>query len=386
MRAEETSPPTLTLKQAIDVYGAETSLLRHLNRNEVLRFLRTSGEAHGISAVAKGTELSRPTVDLALRDLTERGLVIESVQHPSSPRGGRPAREYRFDARSGCVAAVTVTNHEVLVVIADLRDQVLDERRIRFADLNAEPDPPAGLRAAVDDALAGCALPPERLRVAVIGVRGIVSDGGVILTSGELPSLVGEDVHRRLRDSFPCPLLVENDANLATLAEFSALNGPSNVVGLLIGEGMGCGLVLNGELYRGAHGAAGEFFGDDRSRAWSATNQAIRHHAKDHDLTFTEVFVAARQKRGRARTLVTRYATDIAERVEGLLVLDPPVIVVGGEIVEAGEVFMDAFRAALAPVLYSDTKIIYSDLGADCLRAGALQVAANWTAHHLFQV
>jgi predicted NBD/HSP70 family sugar kinase len=312
--------------------------------------------------------------------------VIESVQNPSSPRGGRPAREYRFDARSGCVAAVTVTNHEVLVVIADLRDQVVGERRIEYADLNREPDPPGCLRAAVDQALADFSFAPDRLRVAVLGVRGIVAAGGVIQTSGELPSLVGEEVHRRLRDSFPCPLLVENDANLATLAEHRNLDGPSNVVGLLVGEGMGCGLVLNGELYRGAHGAAGEFFGDDRSRAWAATNTAIRDYAKQHRLTFTEVFAAARVKRGKARTLVARYATDIAERVEALLVLDPPVIVVGGEIVEAGDAFMDAFRAALAPVLYSDTKIIYSDLGADCLRAGALQVAANWTDRHLFQV
>jgi len=62
------------------------------------------------------------------------------------------------------------------------------------------------------------------------------------------------------------------------------------------------------------------------------------------------------------------------------LVLDPPVIVVGGEIVEAGGAFMDAFRTALAPVLDSDTKIIYSDLGADCLRAGAPPV------RRLFQV
>lgn len=383
---ERSGRPTLTLKDAIDVYGAETSLLRHLNRNEVLRFLRKSGEAHGISVVARETELSRPTVDLALRDLAERGLVLETTQTVSSPRGGRPAREFRFDAWAGCVAAVTVTNHELLVVIADLRDQVIGERRVRFDDLNQEPDPPACIKAAVDHALSECAQTPDGLRIAVIGVRGIVSAGGVIKVSGELPSLVGEEVHRRLTESFDCPVLIENDANLATLAEHRNLAGPDNVVGLLIGEGLGCGLVVNGELYRGAHGAAGEFFGEDKSRSWTATNRAIRDYGKQRDQSFAAIFRTARLKPGRARTLVARYAGEIAERIGALLVLDPPVIVVGGEIVEAGDVFLAPFRAALEPYLYGDTKIIYSDLGADCLRSGALQVAADWMDKQLFQI
>ena len=179
---------------------------------------------------------------------------------------------------------------------------------------------------------------------------------------------------------------MENDANLATLAEYRNLSGPADVVGLLVGDGIGCGLVLNGELYRGAHGAAGEFFGEDRTRPWVGTNNEIRAYAQERELTFTDVFAAARSERGRARTLVIRYAADIAELARELLVLDPPVIVVGGEVVNAGDVFMDAFRTALAPALYSDTRIVYSDLGADCLRTGALQACADWMDRKLFHV
>jgi predicted NBD/HSP70 family sugar kinase len=384
---EPGSRSTMTLKQAIDVYGAESSLVRHLNRNEVLRYLRASGEAHGISAIAKATDLSRPTVDLALSDLTERGLVTETAAlSASSPRGGRPAREFRFAARSGCLAAVTLTSHELCVVVADLRDQVVGKARTTFADFNREPDPVESLGAAVDRAVAELSFTPEQLQVVVAGVRGVVSADGVVQTSGELPSLVGDEVHRRLRERFGCTVLVENDANLATLAEHRNLSGPADLVGLLIDDGIGCGLVLNGELYRGAHGAAGEFFGDDRTRPWVGTNAEIRRHAKRHKLTFTDVFAAAEAGRGPARTLVTRYAADVAELVRELLVLDPPVIVVGGEVVNAGDVFMDAFRKALAPALYSDTTIVYSDLGADCLRSGALQVAADWMDRKLFHV
>jgi predicted NBD/HSP70 family sugar kinase len=387
MKDEEPIPrSTMTLKQAIDVYGAESSLVRHLNRNEVLRFLRVSGAAHGISAIAKATGLSRPTVDLALSDLTERGLVTETDRNPSSPRGGRPAREFRFSDRYGCVAAVTLTSHELLVVITDLRDEVVGETRTSFTDFNREPDPVATLGAAVDRALAECSFTADHLQVLVAGVRGVVSADGVLRRSGELPSLVGDKVHRRLRERFACPVLVENDANLATLAEHRNLSGHADVVGLLIDEGIGCGLVLNGELYRGAHGAAGEFFGTDRARPWVGTNAEIRGYAEERELTFTDVFAGARSGDVQARTLVARYAADIADLVRELLVLDPPVIVVGGEIVNAGEVFIEAFREALAPALYSETTIVYSDLGADCLRSGALQVAADWMERKLFHV
>lgn len=377
---------TMTLKQAIDVYGAESSLVRHLNRNEVLRFLRVSGAAHGISAIAKATGLSRPTVDLALSDLTDRGVVTATDRNPSSPRGGRPAREFRFADRSGCAAAATLTRHELVVVVTDLRDQVVGETRTGFADFNHEPDPVAALGSAVDKALASCSFTADQLRVLVAGVRGVVSADGVLLRSGELPSLVGDEVHRRLQDRFACPVLVENDANLATLAEHRNLSGPADVVGLLVDEGIGCGLVLNGELYRGAHGAAGEFFGSDRTRPWVGTNAEIRAYAEERELTFAGVFAAARSGDVQARTLVARYATDVADLVRELLVLDPPVIVVGGEIVDAGDVFIDGFREALAPALYSDTTIVYSDLGADCLRSGALQVAADWVDRKLFHV
>jgi predicted NBD/HSP70 family sugar kinase len=387
MNDEEPIPrSTMTLKQAIEVYGAESSLVRHLNRNEVLRFLRVSGAAHGISAIAKATGLSRPTVDLALSDLTERGLVTETDRSPSSPRGGRPAREFRFADRSGCAAAVTLTSHELVVVITDLRDQVVGETRTSFTNFNREPDPVATLGAAVDRALAEVSFTADQLRVLVAGVRGVVSADGVLRRSGELPSLVGDKVHRRLRERFACPVLVENDANLATLAEHRNLSSHADVVGLLIDDGIGCGLVLNGELYRGAHGAAGEFFGTDRTRPWVGTNAEIRRLAEERGVTFTGVFAAARSGDAQARALVARYAADIADLVRELLVLDPPVIVVGGEVVDAGDVFIDAFREALAPALYSDTTIVYSDLGANCLRSGALQVAADWVERRLFHV
>lgn len=390
--------PAYTLKQAIDQYGAESSLLRHLNRNEVLRFLRDSGDAHGISAIAKETGLSRPTVAVALGDLGDRGLVTEAMQGPGSPRGGRPARVFRFNGRAGAVAAVTVNHGEVTVLVADLAKQVIGETRRQSPDINREQDPVGFVVAAVTDCLDEHKLGLDQLHAVVAGVRGVVDGEGVIKTSGDLPSFVGPEVQRDLQKRFGCPVVVENDANLATLAEYGSLreglpgrgrkepaDGPDDVVGLLITDGIGCGLVLNGNLYRGAHGAAGEFWGGE-SNAWVATNKAISAYAKEHELTFAEVFTAAGEGRREPRKLVHMYAADVAELLSGLLVLDPPVVVIGGDIVNAGDVFMDALRSALKPHLPPGTEIVYSDLGAECLRSGAFQMACDWLEAELFRV
>lgn len=385
-RATEADGPALTLKQAIDLYGAETAILRHLNRNEVLRWLRNNRETgHPISAIVTATELSRPTVNVALADLAERGLITDSVTPTTSPRGGRPARLYQFNARSGIVAAVTLARHEITVVIADRGEATLSEARRTFENLNHEPDPIACVGREVKTAISDLDLGVDQLEVVAIAVRGVVGQDGVIQVSGDLPTFAGPKAHKKLLRQFPCAVLIENDANVATLAEHRALSGPDDVVGLLIGDAVGCGLILNGELYRGSHGGAGEFFADEK-RGWVATNQAIRDYVDQRGMTYADFYATAAKSPGRPRSLVTKYASDIATLARGLLVLDPPVIVIGGEIVHAGDVFIEPLREKLMPNLYSDTRIVYSDLGAECLRSGALRLAFDWVEAQLFKV
>lgn len=373
----------VTWGQAIDVHGSEPSLLRHINRSQVLRLLRDEGQAMGISAIGQATRLSRPTVELALADLIAQGTVLETGPTKGSARGGRPARSFRFAARSGCVVAVTVQRLQVSVDVFDLRQVELTSRVWSVGDINDEPDPIGFVQSAVHQTLDEQSLAHDLMRVVVVGVRGIVAEGGRVTVSGDLPSFTGEAAHRDLLSRFSCPVIVENDANLAALAEYKQLGGPLDVVGLLIGEAVGCGLILNGELYRGAHGAAGEFFGPDAP--WETTRRRIKDEVIARESSLVEFFSLANSGDHVARDLVVEYAVAIARLTRSLLLLDPPVVVIGGEVVHAGNTFLEPLRGELMPDLYRDTEIVYSELGSDCHRVGAQQLAFDWFDESLFR-
>lgn len=92
-----------------------------------------------------------------------------------------------------------------------------------------------------------------------IGLPGHVHDG-MLLTAPNLPNWVGKNVKAETERHFGVPCLADNDANVAALAEFSAGagKGSKNMVYVTISTGVGCGLILNGRLFHGSYGAAGE--------------------------------------------------------------------------------------------------------------------------------
>jgi len=94
-----------------------------------------------------------------------------------------------------------------------------------------------------------------------LGVPGIVDPaGGAVGLSPNVPGVEGTDLHRRLSEVLGVPVEVDNDVNLAAAGEFwcGAARGEADFVLLNVGTGIGAGLVLGGELYRGRHGGAGE--------------------------------------------------------------------------------------------------------------------------------
>ena len=98
--------------------------------------------------------------------------------------------------------------------------------------------------------------------VIVVGIPGIVSQSGdLVISCPNLPALNGVELKSELQSSIGVPVDVQNDVNLAALGEYTvgAAKGHENSVCILVGTGIGCGLIINGTLYTGDHGIAGEF-------------------------------------------------------------------------------------------------------------------------------
>jgi predicted NBD/HSP70 family sugar kinase len=242
---------------------ATPALLRRINAGAVLDSLRAVGEL-SVSELVTRTDLSRPTVDAAVADLVRMGVAVEANGVPeatSRPRRGRPARRYRFRAEAGHLLGIDIAEETVQVVVANLSGALVAERsRPVGLDVSRRRRLQA-VRAAARAALAQAEVRPADLVAVVAGSPGTVDTAtGRISFCTAIPEWSGLDLAATLRAAFDCPVLVENDANLAAIGESwrGIAHGCRDVVFFLLGARTGAGLLSDGRLLRGHDGGAGE--------------------------------------------------------------------------------------------------------------------------------
>jgi len=230
------------------------SLLRELNDRAALELL-IDGRSLTRAQLSELTGVSKVTVAQMLARLEERGLVAAV----GSQNGGRGpnATLYSVVPSSAYVAALYVEHGLVSTAVADVTGRVIAEAR---EDTNGEGDPVELVRSAVDRACHRAGVSVSMLSAFVIGSPGIVDPAtGDPKLSYNLPAW-HEGVLAGLRGALHKNVLIENDVNLAAMAEHAvgAAAGADDFVLLWIGVGMGLATVLGGRLHRGASGAAGE--------------------------------------------------------------------------------------------------------------------------------
>ncbi|GAA3156663.1 ROK family protein [Streptomyces rameus] len=211
------------------------------------------------SEVGRRTGLSPAAVTKAVRPLMELGYLVEGVDEGTRPGVGRPANPVRVDAGRALFIGIKVTGDEIIAVLADLCCRIRTTRNVPLS--GREPE-------AVLPRVA--ALVRELLREAVgLGVRvrglGIAISGDVDRADGVVrysPFLEWRDVPlaQLAGTATGLPVTVDNDVRALTVAEhwFGAGVGLSDFALVTVGAGIGCGLVVHGEVVSGAHGVAGE--------------------------------------------------------------------------------------------------------------------------------
>jgi predicted NBD/HSP70 family sugar kinase len=206
--------------------------------------------------------LSRPTVSAALAELGGADLVSERVGAPVRPGGGRPASVVRLTRRAGVAAGVDVGRRHVRVALADFGHEVVANRETRTPyDLDDRPTDALALAVGLIDAALGDVAATRRDVVAVgLGVPAPITRDQRIGSPPMLPGWAGLRPADELAERLDLPVRVENDANLGALGEYvwGAGRGFADLVYVKLATGIGAGIVLDGRLYRGAAGTAGE--------------------------------------------------------------------------------------------------------------------------------
>jgi glucokinase len=311
-------------------------------------------------------------------------------------------------ARPGLLAGIDVGGTKVLGVAlaADDPSTVIAEARERT------PETESGLLDAMAHVVRQLGTASGQAVTAVgVGIAGLVDRKGVLRVSPNLPGRHNVDVAVELDRRLGLPVRVDNDATCAAWAEYlaGAARGADDTVLVTLGTGIGAGLIADGELVRGAHGFGGEAghmvvdpagprcpcgrrgcwerFASGSGLAWLGRHaaewgrfrRAVDLAGGDPDnLRGEHVTQAAREGDEEALEVLSEFAMWVALGIGNLVtLLDCSLIVVGGGLVEAGELLLDPVRAAyatqvMAPEERDDVRIVAAELGE---RAGAIGAA-----------
>lgn len=375
--------------------GGDPSLLRKINSALVLRVLRAADPAPTLAELVRDTGLSRPTVEVVVEELVGARLVtaVDSRAAPAaSRRPGRPARRFRFRAEAGHLLGIEVGPHRVAAVLADLSGRRLGTAGHRIAENAPAEERLSLLDVTARELLSAAGLTSHTLRAVGVGTPGIIEAGGVVRLCTALPGWSGLALGKQLREAFGCPVLVENDANAAVVAERwqGAAVGCDDVVMVLAGLSPGAGSLIGGRPHRGHGGAAGEIgalhlLGREATPEHLLSTTGEPLHPLDEDAV-ARVFALAREgDRGAVRAeerFIQRLVHDVAALV---LALDPELVVVGGW--AAGlDGLLAPLRRELEQYCLRTPPVVLSALGAAAVPTGALRLALDRVEDELFAV
>lgn len=229
--------------------------VREHNRFAVLQALREL-ESGTRAELARHTALSVPTVTTIVAELTALGVVADGDPVPSA--GGRPARQHHLVANARNVLTLDLSSENLRAGRVDLLGALADQDEAAEVALGHGSD--ERLVAYVRQRISEESEAGNPISALAVAVPGVIDQHSGHVRLAPALGWSDEPVAQKLRAVTGLPVLLENDVNAVALGELlhGTAQGRRNVLYLSLGSGIGAALVIDGVLYRGANGAAGE--------------------------------------------------------------------------------------------------------------------------------
>jgi predicted NBD/HSP70 family sugar kinase len=381
-----------------DPSPGSTSSLRTANQHRVLDVLRAAwgpgdeGTHEGTftqAELARATGLAPATVSNIVRELAASGLV------ETDPGSGRRGSSVRLARGAGMVAGIDFGHSHVAVAMGDLTGRVVaeDRRHLETAHQHAE---------ALDLAWSMLdALTVEHGPVRHIGLglpAPVINE--VVRSSAIFPGWEGVNTRLAAEERFGVPVHVENDANLGALAEHrqGVAHGHDSSVFVKISSGVGAGIIIDNRLFHGAGGTAGEIGHltlDEQGplcrcgsrgclEAYTSTGTVqamLAGQLPDADLD--EIVAAARAGNVSAQRALEDAGLHLGWGLANIVnLLNPAIVVVGGDMARAGELLLESARIGLRRHALDSaalTPVVASEFGERASLVGAVLIAAERT-------
>ncbi|MFJ3926716.1 ROK family transcriptional regulator [Streptomyces sp. NPDC090022] len=375
--------------------GSQSSLHR-ANLERVVRAVRLAGSLTQ-AEIARTTGLSAATVSNIVRELKDGG----TVEVTPTSAGGRRARSVSLSGDAGIVIGVDFGHTHLRVAVGNLAHQVLAEEAEPL-DVDASwVDGFDRAEALVGELIEDTGVGRDKIIGVGLGVPGPIDvESGTLGSTSILPGWAGINPRQELSQRLGVPVYVDNDANLGALGElvWGSGRGVKDLAYIKVASGVGAGLVIRGQIYRGPGGTAGEIghITLDESgpvcrcgnRGCLETFAAARYvlpllqGSHGPELTMERVVELARAGDPGCRRVVSDVGRHVGSGVASLCnLLNPSRIVLGGSLAEAGELVLAPIRESVGryaiPSAARQLSVVTGSLGSRAEVLGALALVLS---------
>lgn len=363
--------------------------MRRINAASTLRVLY-DGATMTLTELTEATGLARKTAEAAVDRLVDDGLVEEVAPSVTARPVGRPARAFRFRPDAGHVLGIDVGRHRVVALIADLVGEITARTELAVSRTALRAERLDAVATAVRRCSATAGVELSELWATTVGTPGLVENCDHVSLCHVLPDWSGFSPGQALAEVIPGEISTENDTNLSALAEHwrGAAVGVDHLVWVRTGRRTSAAIMIDGALYRGHDGAAGEI-GWSPDLGWSELSE--------HPLSFAGAastregahagHVVARARAGDpdAAGAIDAFARSLAPGLTALvLALNPSCLVIGGGIAAAGDTLLRAIDGHMRPNCLRMPELRTSSLGPDSVGLGAIRLGLNKVETQLF--
>ncbi len=391
------------------------SNVKNLNKHAILDLIRFTPGGISRIEISRQMDLTRAAVTSLVNDLISSGVIRETTQHRA---GGRRPIGLEVNPDRGYVVGVDMGATHITLVLADFLARVIREYEAPF-DINLGPE---ACLAQMDDLLQKWLLKAgfrmDQISAVGVGVPGpIVSEAGMVSGPPIMPGWDHFPIRKWLEERWHLPVSLSNDAELGALGEwaFGAGRGHNNLAYIKVGTGIGSGLLIEGQIYRGATGSAGEIghitieengpicsCGNRGCLEAMAGGKAIARRAIEEvnkgtrttlseviptsDITSMEVIAAARRGDLVSQQIVIEAGYHLGTAIAGMVnLVNPSMIVIGGGVAQVGDLLLDPIRRSVQKrslkVASRAVRISSALLGRRSSAMGAVVQALSITLH-----
>jgi len=394
-----------------------TQNVKNINKHIALDLIRFTPGGISRVEIAQRMELTRAAITAIVDDLIKSGTIKETSSR--SVNTGRPPVTLAVNPEHGYVAGIDMGATHLTVIIADCAAHVVEEEEVplRIAD-----GPSLCIERAetlLQKLLQHAGLQLGKLLAIGLGVPGpIVSTEGMVLAPPIMPGWDSFPIRTTLEQRWGRPISLNNDAELGAVGEWAYGAGRlvDDLVYVKVGTGVGAGMLLNGHIYRGASGSAGEIghitidengpqckCGNRGCLEAFAGGDAIASQAKDliksgkstqlantelAQITAREIIKEARRGDLIAQQILIQAGGHLGVAIASLVnMINPKMIILGGGVAQIGDLFLEPIRQAVQKrslrAAVQDVQITTALLGRRSSGMGAIVQALSTALHQI---